>query len=73
MLVRADDAGALYPENVDIDILAYVKRQMPDGRVVAKRNPRTFRVGPADISALNAKAFDRIAVQRPTGVLSCRS
>jgi hypothetical protein len=62
MLVGADHARRLDPEDVAIDILADVEGEMPDRGIVAERNPRTLRLGPADIGPFDAALADQVAI-----------
>jgi hypothetical protein len=62
MLVRADDAGLLDPEDVAEGVVARVEEQVPDRGLVAERHPRTFFHRRPDESSGDAVTLDHVLV-----------
>src|SRR6187549_834221 len=59
MLVRADDARALHPQNVRIDVVAHVEGEMLDRRILAERHPGAVGLFGTDELSLGAAGIDQ--------------
>src|SRR5271166_1756482 len=58
VLVRADNAGRLNPENVGKDVVASIEVQMTDGGIGAEGHPGAFLFGRTDKRSGYAVALD---------------